>query len=315
MGGVLHLVLMLLLAEISAAAPPPAPPLEAMTSGISWHEVPGPLRNAWLRFHQEQWCLGIDTVFIFRPAGMEVWCRIASERNFQSFKSLLQPLEKSFRIDLYPTIAAKEKKPWKPEDEDPPPSLWNNGELRSYLRDPLMSRLGSIDEWPVTREGDSSAEGSLKKRMKLFADQTIEWVQKMNRFGGELPVLAEAAYAPDAPADLRDFAATVCREHAREIARNVDRLIDNLGHAFPREGRDAGRRESSPKVASPATPLDGALLCSEQIQKLAHDITRFIYPQSFTVALGELRGSKLLDSLKLAQQNLSEFDRLAGRAR
>ncbi len=319
-GGVLTLVLMLMMPgnPYDARARAEAAGRSSITgSDFPTRTIPAPLRNAWLRFHEEQWCLGIDAVFVFHPHGMEVWCRINNERNFQNFNMLLQPLQKSFRIDLYPTYPEKDRKPWSPEDDDPPPSLWNNEELRTYMRDPLMSRLGSPVIWPGISAEESGTVAGLKRRMKLFSDQTIEWVQKMKQLADDLPALAEAAYGPDRSSDLRALAVAVCRGHARETGKYVDRLLGNLGHAFPRGAGDdtSAASPSSDQPASPVTPYESALQISERVQVLADSIIRFIYPQAYTVTLGDLRGPRLLESMKSVRQDIAAFELLALKAR
>ena len=324
---VMTLVLMLLMPGIpypASAGVEAANSPSISTPDLPIRAIPDPLRKAWLRFHEEQWCLGIDAVFVFHAHGMEAWCRINSERNYQSFSALLQPLKKSFSIDLYPTFPEKNKKPWSPEDDDPPPSLWNNAELRIYMRDPLMSRLGAFDDWPGSMADEPGAMNGLKRRMKLFGDQIIEWAQKMKQLADDLPALAEAAYNPAEAAhnpkeasDLRKLASEVCLTHARETSKYADRLLSELGHAFPRGAGDSvsAASLSSEMPSTAATPYDRALQISEQVRVLAAGITRFLYPQAYTVSLGDLRGSQLLASLKRVRQDIAAFERLASKER
>ena len=114
--------------------------------GTPLQQVAAPLRNAWLRFHENDLCLDVDAVFVFQPNGVEIWCRAKDEGSLQELNALLAPLRSSYRIDLYATYSDREKKPWAREDDDPPPSLWNNAELRNYFRDPGDTRWGVVDD-------------------------------------------------------------------------------------------------------------------------------------------------------------------------
>ena len=114
--------------------------------GVPLRDVAAPLRELWLHFHEEHLCLGVDSIFVFQARGLEIWCRIEDERNYQQLAALVEPLRKSYRIDLYPTHADREKKTTSILDEDPPPSFWTNAELRSYLRDPFFIRFGALGD-------------------------------------------------------------------------------------------------------------------------------------------------------------------------
>lgn len=283
--------------------------------GVPLRDVPAALRSVWMRFHEADLCLGVDTVFVFQAKGLEMWCRVKDERDYQQLTALVEPLRKSYRIDLYTTRSDREKKPYAPEDDDPPPSFWTNAELRAYMRDPFFSRLGSIDD----ASGDLLQEAQdpeLKRRLKIFGDQILEWVSKMERLTGDLPSLAAAGYGADLMPDIRNRARAVCLDHAREAGKCAGRLAENLSHALPRgTGRPPDAKPPRTERANAATPYEDALLLSGQAQDLAQRIMHFIYPQAHTVTLIDLREPGLIDSLKALQQAVSDFESDAKRVR
>jgi hypothetical protein len=288
----------------------------AASRGIPLQQVAVPLRNAWLRFHENDLCLGVDAVFVFQPKGMEIWCRAKDEKSLQELNALLTPLQRSYRIDLYAAYSDREKKPWAREDDDPPPSLWNNAELRGYFRDPGDTRWGVADDSASNLIPDPGLDLVMKRRIKLYSDQILEWLKKMDRFARDLPSLAGAGYGKDPVPEIQARARTVSLDHVREIGRYAGRLFESLRHAFPRGSGD-GLLPQGPKPIPETSdsPYDSALRVSSQAQDLNQKILRFLYPQNYTVTLTDLRDPGLLDLVKVVQQSAAEFERNARNAR
>ena len=286
-------------------------------SGTALRDVAAPLREVWLRFHDSELCLGVDSVFVFQPKGMEIWCRVKEEKSYQALAAMVEPLQASYRVEIYATRPEREKKPWSPDDEDPLPSLWTNAELRAYFRDPFVSRTGSLDDGSTLGQvSDSRVDPAIKRRMKLYGDQLLDWTSRMERLAGDVPALAGAGYGADATPDTQGRARAICLEHVREVGKFAQRLAENLVYALPRGAGDL-RPPPQPERPPDATGDPGlnARDVSVQVREIARRIKRFLYPQAHTVGLTDLREPGLLDSLKTLQTAVSDFDRNARKAR
>jgi hypothetical protein len=308
-------LLFIIFASNSRAQPEPAAAGSGGIRGTPLREVAAPLRDLWLRYHETGLCLGVDSVFVFQARGLEIWSRVKDERSYQQLTSMVDSLRDSYRIELYATHADREKKPYAPEDDDPPPSLWTNAELRFYLRDPYYGRFPT-GEPPSNPPDDTGTNPELKRHLKLFCDQIFEWVNKMARLAGDLPTLAEAGYGADVIPEIQNRARAVCLDHAQEIGKCASRLVENLGHAIPHgSGNAPGGQTPKPARPAVASPNDGALLVADQAQDLAQRVTHFMYPQAHTVTLTDLREPSLIDSLKALQQIVADFATIAKKAR
>ncbi len=96
-------------------------------------DTPRKLQEAWLRFHEIGLCQDVDAAFVFDDGGMKVWSRIESDRIYLKFQELFAPLRKLYRVELYINRPREEKEA--ENGDNPPPSLWQNYELRSNLGD------------------------------------------------------------------------------------------------------------------------------------------------------------------------------------
>lgn len=281
-------------------------------SGAPFRDAPAPIRDVWLRFHASEMCLNLDAVFAFHPKGMEIWCRVKDEKSYQELVSMIEPLRKSYRIELYATHPDRDKKPSVPGNNDTLPSLWNNSELRLYMRDPFSRRWDSIfDDLDGVRAPDPS-DVELKRRLSLFGDQVLDWAKKMDKLASDLPALGDAAYGMDAPADTRTRARAVCLDHTREIGKDASRLLENLSHALPRgkNSTSLAQPQNAP-VEVAHSPYGRVMSISNQAADLADRVVRFLYPQTHTVNLADLRESSLLDAFKVLQKSVSDFERNA----
>ncbi len=276
----------------TGAGPPPA-------------AAPREIWDAWLRFHEGELCQGLDTIFVFHKNGMEIWCRIEDEKAYQKLTEIVAPLRSSFVIDLYPTRLSVDKKP--ADAKEPPPSLWNNAELRSYLQDPY-ARNGGLDDPEVMRPPAfhrGEAELMFKQRLIMFAAQTLDWERKMNRYAGDLPALVQAALNRTIPDELRARAKAVCVTHAQAVDRLDERLTENMMQALPRAAKKASDApETKPAVSAPE---DAACQIADAAQNVSRRIYRFIHPTHYTVQLLDLRQPDLIEALRGLRKLVSIF--------
>jgi hypothetical protein len=193
------------------------------------------------------------------------------------------------------------------DDNDPPPSIWNNAEIRSYLQDPFGKSPipGGISVRPAPG-GERDADFFLKQRMMMFAHQTLEWNEKMRRYALDLPDLAEAA--DDAAAELKARARAASYAHAQGVEKYAERLTENLTHALPKATRRfrPTDKESLPSRA-PSAQASAAQVASAG-QSIARRVYRFIYPQHHTVGLVDLREPSLIESLKTLRTLVDGFE-------
>ena len=95
--------------------------------------TPRKLQEAWLRFHEVGLCQDVDAAFVFDESGVKVWSRIESDKSYLKFQALFAPLRKLYPVELYINRPREEKEA--ENGDNPPPSLWQNYELRSNLGD------------------------------------------------------------------------------------------------------------------------------------------------------------------------------------
>ncbi len=284
--------------------------------GVPLRDVAGPLRDAWLRFHEQNLCLGVDSVFVFQPKSVEIWCRIKDERNYQQLILLVEAVRKSFEVEVYATREDRERKAYSIQDDDPPPSFWTNAELRAYLGDPFLGRNFGIPDRTGDPVSESPPDPEMKRRLKLYGDAMLQDLDRMVVLATDLPALAGAAYGVESVPEIINRAREVGSQHAREAGRCAARLADSLSHALPR-GNDRAPSAQSQKAARPplASPVEIAGLASGQAQELERRIMLFLYPKAHTVSIEDLRAPGLLDSLKAFQQTVSDFESSVRRSR
>ncbi len=268
--------------------------------------VATPLLDVWLRFHEKEFCQDLDTVFVFHPQGMEIWCRVEDERSYQRFSEMLEPLRSSFEIAVYVTRPSPQKK--SREDDDPPPSLWNNETLQYYLSETSRNiPLPGEEDQPF----HASRRAAMKQRLLLWADQILSWDNKVRRFAADLPALARLAFGGGGDPAIKKRAASVCLAHCQSLDRNLSRLSDNLGEALPRASK-ASRAENRPaKLYLPTSPAELVAIASSQARKVAERVYHFIYPQGYTVELSDLKQSSLLEALREVRRILAELQKIA----
>jgi hypothetical protein len=270
-------------------------------------QTPEPLWDLWIRFHEAELCQGMNAVFVFHDAAVEAWCPVRDQDSLEKLSAMTRALPPQFAAELYTSREILEK----PSGSDPPPSLWNNQELRLYLQDPF-ARNSVVDAGRVgIRTRDEPVNDMfLKQRIAMYAKQTLDWNRRLRELGMELPALAEGL--THAPATVRARLAAVCRAHTRELDKHAERLSQNLVQALP-----SGKRKSSVKIRESRSqkPHEIARQISAAAQSASRNIYRFIHPQEHTVDLPELREPGLLESLSALRKLAARFDQAVKRAR
>lgn len=280
--------------------------MSAAVKDLPRADIPRSLRELWLAFHQAELCQSLDAVFVFHSDGMEIWCAIDDERSYQKLIELVAPRKAQFRIDLYPTRLPEIKKT-REELTTPPPSLWQNAELRAYLGEPFVEAGRGVTAARLEEE-IGGPETQLKQRLLLFAGQTIEWANRLKRYGFELPALAWAAADEGAGADVRPQARAVCVQHAREIGKLAQKLGENLARALPRPEKQARRSRAPARThAAGGTPVQKAARLAEACRAIGDRVYRFIYPDNHTVALADLREPDLPAAVRELEERAMEL--------
>jgi hypothetical protein len=273
-------------------APPPNTPLEA----------PPRIVNAWLLFHETGLCQELDARFVFHPKGLEVWCVVQDEKAFEKFMAILEPLHPDFDVEVYPTRPPQPKK--QADAREPLPSLWNNSELRDYLR----TSPDIFGRAEMRQNAERDPDYFMKQRMILFADQTIDYQQKMARFGSDLPSLVYAGLAAGMTSDLRARSAAVALQHALELHKYASRLGENLQQALPKpSGKNRARPDPEKPQGLRLSPIESALQLARLAQNTGRRIYRFLNPQRHTVDLTDLKEPGLLESIRRVRDLSSEL--------
>jgi hypothetical protein len=270
--------------------------------------TPQKLQEAWLRFHESDLCQEVDAVFVFSKNGMEAWSRIENEKNSQKYQELFGFPGDAVQVELYTTRPAAKKK--SDDADDPPPSLCQNLELRANLGDPVAHLKARLDiQNPASMETDSP-DLLLKQRLLVFAERTLDWNRKMEKYASELPSLARFALDPAVTPELRARSMQICAEHTRNLEKQIGKLATNLALAFPKPS-NKDRASSPPEVSDVASKNlpDGAEKVSAETHEVAMRVNDFIHPQGFAIKLDELRHPSLLDSLKMLRKMVLDFQK------
>jgi hypothetical protein len=282
--------------------------LPGSPENVPGNGTPQKLQEAWLRFHESDLCQEVDVVFIFSKNGMEAWSRIESEKNNQKYQELFGFPGDAVQAELYTTRPAAKKK--SDDADDPPPSLCQNLELRANLGDPVAHLKARLDlQDPASMETDSP-DLLLKQRLLVFAERTLDWNRKMEKYASELPYLARFALDPAVTPELRSRSMQICAEHTRNLEKQIGKLAANLALAFPKPS-NKDRASSPPETSDVAGKnlLDGAETVSAETHEVAMRVNDFIHPQGFAIKLDELRHPSLLDSLKMLRKMVLDFQK------
>jgi hypothetical protein len=271
-------------------------------------ETPQKVREAWLSFHEADLCQKMDAVFVFNKNGMEVWCRIENEKDYQKLQELFQPLRDSYRIDLYATHPAEDSETV--DDWNPPASLWENYELRSYFGDPFARAKERLSLEELNNKDFPPPDDILKLRLFVYAEQILKWNLQMKRYAMDLPALTRLALDPGVASELRLRAGTVSEAHAQKLEKILDRMKKSLNHAFPRykEKKDSFS-QGEKSVNKKKTPVGSAEQIGVMAQNISWRVNRFVYPKQFAIDLDELRQPGLLDTLSLLEGMASDYQK------
>jgi hypothetical protein len=237
---------------------------------------------------------------------MEIWCQVEDERSYQKLQELLEPLRSSYRIEVYATRPPAEKR--SDGDTAPPPSLWENYELRSYLGDPF-ARAKERRNFDTHSELEiPPLDEMLKQRLLVYAQQTLEWNRKMKRYAMDLPSLAAVAFDHEVSPDLRSQAKAACMTHAQNLSKYIGKLAANLKEALPKSAkRDTSRSEKSGNWGKDSG--DSPEQISAAAQNVAGRVYHFIHPEDYTVNLEELRQPGLLQALAGLEKMNQDFQK------
>lgn len=307
--------LLLLLALSPWPRPGEAGSLEpSVPFGLVDPSVPGELTRAWLRFHAAGLCEGVDAVFSFSRTGMEVWSRVEDEKSYGKFQEMLKPLSSAYRIELYATYPEREKAPKENSEEDgdadeednPPPSLWENYELRSFLGDPI-ARMMEQSSHQEKRAHLVPPSDLLRSRLFLYAERLLSLNRRLQRQASELPSLAQLAADEGAAAELKIEAGRVCLEHARGMRESIKKIHSQLKPAFPRADKQGKKSETARFPLGGATSLQAAERLAQAVAETTIRVDRFLYPEKYTVSLDDLRQPSLLSSLQELEKMDSEY--------
>jgi hypothetical protein len=280
--------------------------LTGSSTDMPARETAPKLLEAWLRYHEADLCQGVDAVFVSHGNGMEVWCLVEDERSYQKLQELLEPLRSSYRIELYTTRRPAEKRA--ASDTDPPPSLWENYELRSFMGDPFARAKESLGLESPPGMDVPPLDETLKQRLFVYAEQTLDWNRRMKRYAMDLPVLASVALDPGTAAELRLKASAVCMAHAQSLSKYIGKLAKNLAQALPNSAKEESLGPEKP-LSPRETAADSAMQISVAAQNVAQRVYRFIHPAHYTVGLDELRQPSLLRALAALDRMDLDFQR------
>jgi hypothetical protein len=306
---------LLLVFSLCLFAMPHANPESGSVGGVPDRNTPKDIAAAWVRFHEAGLCQGVDAVFVFREKGMEVKGVIEEERSYEKLQEMLRPLPGSFKIELSLTRREEEKKPDEKKDRDPPASLWENYELRSFLGDPFArarERAGFDDDSLLHFP---PPDDLLKQRLLIYAEQVLDWNRRIERYAKHLPLLTRVSVDPSLAHGVRARANAAAKAHAQEIERIAGKLNASLAPAFPYSGRRDRPIQAEKSNSADATIVERAGYISDFAQAVCLRVDQFIHPEEFTVGLKELRAPSLLESLKSLQKMGSEFQKGLAKAK
>jgi len=297
-----------------------AGPLDSNASdGLPDLTTPGGLAEAWVRFHERGLCQGLDAAFEFHEKGMTVTGTILDEKSYEKFQELLQPLDAAFVIEMHlERLREQEKtadKTDKDKDYDPPASLWENYELRSFLGDPVArarERTGFDDESNLSVHAPDEV---LKQRLRIYAEQMLAWNTEIERYAKHLPDLVQMATDSGLKQHLRAQAGAAAMAHAREIDRLLGKLSTNLAPALPHSRKVEPTALPEKSRTAEITIADRAKGISESTKSVSSRIYHFIHPEHYTVDLHELRQPSLLVSLKDLQKANADFRKALQKAK
>jgi hypothetical protein len=300
--------------------PPAISDYSTPSDDVPGRDTPGELVSVWLLFHEAELCLGVHATFSFANGGMQVHGTIEDEKSARKFEEMIAPYRNSYRIEITLNKPAESHKSADEDDagsddRNPPPSLWENYELRSFLGDPL-ARAKEREGFNEDSQLYFFPTGELlKQRLLIYAQQTLAFNRKMERYAKDLPALTRVALDPERAPVVRAQAYAVCLAHAEGLERFAGKLESNLEEAFPSPRKKEQVIQPEKSGVTLKTPVDRADYLSEFAQETAKRVYQFIYPEHYAIGLDELRRPSQLDSLKTLQIVVLEFEKELKKAR
>jgi hypothetical protein len=285
-----------------------APDIDDWPYSVPNHNTPQKLWEAWLSFHETDLCQEVDALFVFNKSGMEIWSRIEKDKNQRKFLRLFESLKNSYPVELYTTRPPAENKEY--DQEDPPPSLWQNYELRSNLGERTSLVLSRLTLEESNNIYLPLVDASLRQRLILYAEQTLNWNRRLEHYGSDLAILARVAFDPGVSPERKSKAIAVCADHAQSLEKYAGRLAVSLAQALPiaeKKKRSPSRPETA--VNADKDPLERAKHISAASHEVSRRVYRFIHPEHYTVELDELRNPSLLESLWELREMVSDFEK------
>ncbi len=74
----------------------------------------------------------------------------------------------------------------------------------------------------------------MKRRLLIYAEQTLSRNRKMEHYALDLFALARMALDSGIPSDIRSKALAICLAHARNLEKNIGKLSSGSGAGDPR---------------------------------------------------------------------------------
>jgi hypothetical protein len=271
--------------------------------------TPRKLQEAWLSFHRKDMCQEVDALFVFKKSGLEVWSSIESDKIVKKFQALFGYRQNSYPVELYITRPPVEKR--SDDENDPPPSLWQNYELRSNLGDQVASVIMRLDPDEPVRSDAPLPDSMLKQQLKIYADETLTWNRRMERYALDLVALTRVAFDPGMPPDFRSKTMGVCATHAGKLEKYIRKLASNLSQALPiSEKTEHASSKPGTSVKANQDPVERAEKIADDARAVSRRMVYFIHPEHHTVELDELRHPSLFESLMGLRRTVTDFRKL-----
>jgi len=215
-------------------------------------------------------------------------------RAMDKLRQRAEALRGSCRVDLYFTRLPRDQN--HRDDSQPPPSLWNNEQLRMHLQE---TGAWTPDGLAVSEEQHTLRDPAfaLKSRIQLFADQTLEAGRRIRQYSVDMRELSRVALDPAARPEAAARARSIFLSHAAGLNRSLGRLDDNLKRALPIPSRGVQQTGEEKSPRAPVRPSESVAEIVRAGESIHRRVYRFLYPDEHTVGLADLREPTLLESV------------------
>jgi hypothetical protein len=280
----------------------------ALPADVPGTSTPEKLQEAWLRFHETGLCQQVDSVFIFDANPVEIWTRAENEKSSLKFRELFKPLSDANRVILYsvPFLNGSRAN----SEKDPPPSLWQNYELRFNLGDSVARNLKYLDVDDTNPTEPSLNNTILKQRLQIYGEQMIDRNRKMEQYAQDIFDLMRMCSDPGIAPGMKAKAAGIALAHSKAMERLVGKITASLSLAIPGSDRGTTPDLKARTAENPGnTQLEKAWRVNLSTRDIARRVYRFIYPENYTVEVNELRNSSLLESMRSLERSVKDFQK------